>query len=233
VFPIRDINPVSIKPWVKYTFIGVCVVVFFVFQSHETARETEEFLFRQAVISCEVMTGEPLSLREIVEQVCLDGSEPPLFPDKNPWLAVLTSMFLHGGLAHLGFNMWFLWIFGNNVEEAYGHFWFFLLYIMGGVAATMAFVLANPDSTVPLVGASGAIAAVLGSYAVLYPTHKVVTLLFWILVPIPAAVFLGIWFVLQFGLGGGNIAWEAHVGGFIFGVVATIPFRRRLLSRVG
>lgn len=233
MFPIRDINPVNITPWVKYCFIAACAFVFFVFQSHETLLEEQEFLFRRAVIGCEVTTGAPLSQFEIVNQVCLGDDGPPLFPDKSPWLAVLTSMFLHGGLAHLGFNMWFLWIFGNNVEEAFGHLRFLLLYILGGVAATLAFVAVNPESTVPLVGASGAIAAVLGAYAVLYPTHSVVTLVVWVLIPIPAAVFLGIWFVLQFGLAGGNVAWEAHVGGFIFGLLVALFFRRSLLARVG
>ncbi len=233
MFPIRDINPVAIKPWVKLVFIAVCIAVFFGFQSYDTVQEAEEFLFSRAVISCEVITGQPLSRTQIVNQDCSAPSEPPLFPDKDPWLAVLTSMFLHGGIAHLLFNMWFLWIFGNNVEEAYGHVRFFVFYMVGGVAATLAFVAANPDSTVPLVGASGAIAAVLGSYAVLYPTHRVVTLLGWILVPIPAFLFLGMWFLLQFGIADGNIAWEAHVGGFVFGFLVTLVFRRSLLARVG
>ncbi len=233
MFPLRDINPVRIIPWVKYCFIAACGIVFFVFQSHDTPEDAQEFLFRSAVISCEITTGQPLSLSEVVDQVCSSEPSQPLFPDKNPFLAALTSMFLHGGLGHLAFNMWFLWIFGNNVEEAYGHVRFFLFYILGGIAATLAFVFLNPESTVPLVGASGAIAAVLGAYAVLYPTHRVVTLLGWILLPIPAGIFLGLWFILQFGLAGGNIAWEAHVGGFLFGLLVTLPFRRSLLRRVG
>lgn len=232
MFPIRDINPVAITPWVKFAFIAVCVAVFFGLQSYDTSREAEEFLFRRAVISCEVTTGQPLSQVQILNQDCSAPAEPPLFPEKDPFLAILTSMFLHGGLGHLIFNMWFLWIFGNNVEEAYGHFRFFFFYMVGGVAATLAFVAMNPGSTVPLVGASGAIAAVLGAYAVLFPTHRVVTLLGWILVPMPAALLLGIWFLLQFGLSGGNVAWEAHVGGFVFGLVVTLIFRRSLLARV-
>ena len=233
MFPIRDINPVYITPWVKYCLIAVCGVVFFVFQSHDTVSDSQEFLFRRAVIACEITTGQALSLSEIVDQYCSAEAAQPLFPDKNPFLASLTSMFLHGGLGHLAFNMWFLWIFGNNVEEAFGHLRFILLYLLGGVAATLAFVYLNPDSTVPLVGASGAIAAVLGAYAVLYPTHRVVTLLGWILLPVPAGIFLGICFILQFGLGGGNIAWEAHVGGFLFGLLVSLVFRRSLLLRLG
>ena len=232
MFPIRDINPVNIHPWVKYCLIGVCALVFFIFQSHDTIEETQEFLYRRAVIGCEVTNGRPLSTTEILTQVCSDVPAPAAFPDKNPWLAMFTSMFLHGSLAHLAFNMWFLWIFGNNVEEAFGHLRFALLYVVGGVVATLAFVFGNPQSTVPLVGASGAIAAVLGAYAVLYPKTQVITLLGWILIPLPASIFLGIWLVLQFGLGGTNIAWEAHVGGFVFGLVVAWMFRRSLSERL-
>jgi membrane associated rhomboid family serine protease len=155
-----------------------------------------------------------------------------VFPEKSPWVAAFTSMFLHAGLAHVLFNLWFLWIFGNNVEEAYGHGGFLLLYLIGGVAATLTFVMLNPGSTVPLVGASGAIAAVLGAYAVLFPGHRVLTLVVWFPVAIPAAIFLGIWFFAQFGLGGSNVAWEAHAGGFVFGLVATALFRRSLIRRI-
>lgn len=232
MFPIRDINPVNIHPWVKYSLMAACVLVFLLFQTHATVAEENEFLFRRAVISCEVTTGSPLTLDQIITQSCSNAQGVPVFPEKSPWFAVLTSMFLHGGFGHLAFNMWFLWIFGNNVEEAFGHLRFAILYLVGGVVATMAFVLLNPQSTIPLVGASGAIAAVLGAYAVLYPDHKVITLLGWILLPLPAALFLGIWFVLQFGLGGTNVAWEAHVGGFVFGLAAAMLFRRSLLARV-
>ena len=122
-------------------------------------------------------------------------------------------MFLHGSVAHVLFNMWFLWIFGNNVEEAFGHLRYLFFYVAGGVAATAAFVALNPNSTAPLVGASGAIAAMLGAYAVLFPRHKVLSLLGWFILPVPAALFLGIWFVVQFGLGrdqcrmGGPCRW--------------------------
>jgi membrane associated rhomboid family serine protease len=232
VFPIRDVNPTSIKPVVTLALIAACAYVFFFVQNHPTQAETEEFLFRRAVISCEVTTGSPLSAQEIVEQTCSESVDTPYFPEKDPRLAALTSMFLHGGLAHLVFNMWFLWIFGNNVEEAFGHLGYLLMYILGGLAATMTFVFTNPTSTVPLVGASGAIAAVLGAYAILFPGHRVLTLVGWIPLPLPAALFLGVWFILQFGLGGTNVAWEAHAGGFVFGAALTLLIRRRLLRRV-
>ncbi len=232
MFPLRDVNPTRITPFVTIGFIVINLLVFFAIQGQQTQAEQEEFLYRRAAIGCEITTLQPLSAEEIITGTCLSGSEVPVFPEKIPFLSMLTSMFLHGGVGHVLFNMWFLWIFGNNVEEAFGRLRYILMYIVGGVAATMAFVVANPDSTIPLVGASGAIAAVLGSYAVLFPGHRVLSLLGWFVVPVPAALFLGLWFVAQFGLGGTNVAWEAHAGGFAFGFALTLLFRRRLLRRV-
>lgn len=232
MLPIRDVNPTRITPWVTLALIAACVLVFFGFQSQDTERDQIEFLYRRAAIACEVLTGEPLSAVEISEEVCLPGPDAPFFPEKDPWTAMVVSMFLHGGIGHLLFNMWSLWIFGNNVEEAFGHVRYLLLYLAGGIVATLAFVVVNPDSTIPLVGASGAIAAALGAYAVLFPAHRILTFVGWFLVPLPAIVFLAFWFFAQFGLGGTGTAWEAHVGGFIFGLVVALMFRRSLLRRV-
>jgi len=232
VLPIRDEFPTRITPFITVLFITACLVVFFGFQGQETDSEQAEFLYRRAAIACEVSTGQPLSVVEIGSGVCSSAAESPVFPEKAPWASVLTSMFLHGGLGHLLFNLWFLWIFGNNVEEAFGHFWYGVMYLAGGIAATLAFVVMNSGSTVPLVGASGAIAAVLGAYAVLFPGHRVLALFGWLFLPLPAALFLGLWFFAQFGLGGTNTAWEAHVGGFLFGFVVALMFRRALLHRV-
>lgn len=233
MLPIRDLNPTRIKPWVTLGLIAACVVVFFTLQNQETLAEQAEFLYQRAAIACEIRTGQPLTVFEIENEVCNLEPGPVVFPDKQPWTAALTSMFLHANLGHLLFNMWSLWIFGNNVEEAFGHIRYAMLYLFGGIAATLAFVFVNPDSTVPLVGASGAIAAALGAYAVLFPGHQIVTFVGWFLIPIPAIIFLGFWFVGQFGLGGTNTAWEAHVGGFLFGVVVALMFRGPLLRRVG
>jgi len=217
---------------VTLLFIGASVAVFFGFQTQDTTDEQAQFLYRRAAISCEILSGEPLTETEISSGVCGTEGGVPVFPDKGPWVAVLVSMFLHGGLGHLLFNMWTLWIFGNNVEEAFGHLRYAVLYILGGVVATLAFVLTNPESTSPLVGASGAIAAALGAYGVLFPGHRVLTLVGWFFIPLPAALFLGFWFFAQFGLGGTNTAWQAHVGGFVFGLLVALPFRRSLLRRV-
>lgn len=232
MFPLRDVNPTRITPIVTIGLILASLVVFFVVQgAQDTPAEQEAFLYERAVISCEVTTGTPLSLEQATSGNCNSAAAQPIFPDKNPLLAVLTSMFLHGSVGHVVFNMWFLWIFGNNVEEAFGFVRYIAMYLLAGLAATFAFVVMNPQSTVPLVGASGAIAGVLGAYAVLYPGHKVMSLVGWFVVPVPAAIFLGLWFVAQFGLGGTNVAWEAHAGGFVFGLVVALLFRRRLLSR--
>jgi membrane associated rhomboid family serine protease len=231
VFPIRDLNPTRIVPVMTILLIAANLFVFFGVQGRTQEAEAE-FLYRRAAIACEITTGDPLSPAEIESEDCSSVTEEPLFPEKSPWYAMVISMFLHGSVGHVLFNMWFLWIFGNNVEEAFGVLAYLAMYLVGGVAATLVFVVANPSSTIPLVGASGAIAAVLGVYAVLFPGHRIVSLVGWFLVPLPAALFLGIWFIAQFGLGGTNVAWEAHAGGFVFGLIAAMFLRRRLMTRV-
>ena len=144
-------------------------------------------------------------------------------------ITLLTHMFLHGGLLHLLGNMWFLWIFGDNVEDAMGRLRFLAFYLIGGLAAAASHIAAAPHSTQPMVGASGAIAAVLGAYVLLYPKARVQTLFFFFIIiriiRVPAFVYLGFWFVLQVvsSYSGGPVAWFAHIGGFIAGMVLT-PF---------
>ena len=165
-----------------------------------------------------------------------------LVPAAFSWVAVLTSMFLHGGLLHFGANMLYLWIFGDNVEDRMGHGRFLVFYVLCGVAAALAQTAMVPDSIIPMVGASGAIAGVMGAYLVLYPRSRIVTLLpifFFIqLVEVPAIFFLGIWFFLQFvsGIGSiasatggepaGGVAFWAHIAGFVAGVSGVMVFRR-------
>ena len=232
MLPIRDINPTRITPVVTLALIAINLAVFFLFQMRGTAEEQQELIYERAAIACEVTTGAPLGIDEILDDVCLPGAQAPIFPNKNVFLALFTSMFLHGGVAHVLFNMWFLWIFGNNVEEAFGHVGYLIFYLIGGLAATAAYVALNQDSTVPLVGASGAIAVALGAYAVLFPGRRVLSLVGWFLIPVPAAVFLAIWFGLQFVGGQTGVAWEAHAGGFVFGAGVALLMRNRLLRRV-
>jgi membrane associated rhomboid family serine protease len=171
------------------------------------------------------------------------GLVPALFS----WPTVLTSMFLHGGVLHVAGNMLYLWIFGDNVEDRMGHGRFLAFYLLCGTAAALVQTLTSPDSPVPMVGASGAIAGVMGAYFVLYPHSRIVTLLPFIfiqIVEVPAVFFLGIWFVMQFlsGVGSiasatagqpaGGIAFWAHVSGFAAGVVGVFVFRRPQRERV-
>jgi membrane associated rhomboid family serine protease len=156
------------------------------------------------------------------------------------WLTVFSSMFMHGGLLHIGGNMLFLWVFGNNVEDAMGRFRFIVFYLLGGVAAMALQTAVGPSATVPSIGASGAVAAVLGGYLLIYPRARVLTLVFlfvfFTFIQIPAMFFLVIWFGQQllFGYldyvdptgGGGGVAYFAHIGGFAFGLLAIRAFAR-------
>jgi len=171
-----------------------------------------------------------------------------LVPADFSWLTVLTSMFLHGGLLHFGGNMLYLWIFGDNVEDRMGHGRFVLFYLLCGTAAALAQAMFNPDSPVPMVGASGAIAGVMGAYFVLYPHSRVLALvpliIIWELIEVPAVVFLGIWFVMQFlsGIGSiatatggepaGGVAFWAHIAGFAAGIVGVYLFKQPVRERV-
>jgi membrane associated rhomboid family serine protease len=232
LIPIRDINPTRITPMFTIAIILVTAGVYFFWQPPVDDPKTVEFLYENAAIACELTTGDPLTMQEAERGICDDGPGQPINPGKNIWLSVLVSMFLHGGLLHILGNMWFLWIFGNNVEEAYGNLGYLAIYVASGLVATAAFVVANPDAVDPLVGASGAIAGILGAYLVLFPTHQVLSLFFVLFVPIPAVLFLGLWFASQFGIQDASVAWEAHVGGFLFGVLLTLPLRSFLLRRV-
>lgn len=231
MFPIRDLNPTRILPIVTLLIIGLNGAAFF-WQEQGAERENLEFLYERAAVACEYTTGEPLTLDEIVREQCVDDSGTGQYPGKNIWVAGIVSMFLHGGLFHILSNMWFLWIFGNNVEEAFGSGGYLTVYLASGIAATATFVALNPNETVPLVGASGAIAGVLGAYLVLFPAHRVLSWIMFFFVPVPAVLFLGFWFLSQFGIADPGIAWQAHVGGFVFGALITLPLRSRLLRRV-
>ncbi len=236
MIPLRDVNPTARAPVVTVVLIGVCIAVYFLIEPagrlvtlHATTAASRqqadaEFTYEYAAIPCELVHDRPLTAPELA-QGCEDHpSAPPLFPHKNVWLAVVFSMFLHASLLHIGGNMLFLWIFGNNVEDRLGHVGYLVFYLVAGVVATGAYVLVNAHSTVPLLGASGAIAAVMGAYLVFFPHARVRTL---ILVPpiilwprIAAWVLLLVWFVSQFFLSpGSGVAWVAHVAGFAFGAL--------------
>ena len=240
MLPLRDENPAVSTPVVTWLIVAACVVAFLVWQPTPFSDTTADvdFTLRQAAIPCEVVTGEPLTVDEVVatfrfgdESACGTGSDasPPYDAGKNVWFSVVVSMFLHGSVMHLAGNMLFLWVFGNNIEDRLGKVGFALFYLVGGIAATATHVAIDPASTVPLVGASGAIAAVMGAYLVWYPNAPVRTAVIFLLitvVDVKAKWLLGFWFVLQFFTNPNDgVAWAAHVGGFVFGVVVALALR--------
>jgi membrane associated rhomboid family serine protease len=248
VLPLWDENPTRRFPAVTIALIAICVAVHLFVQPQATDGDGVRFGYEWAAIPCEITEGRPLSVDEVLvtlqtgDATACDlagDTSPPVFPDKNVWLAALVSMFLHAGLLHLAGNMLFLWVFGNNVEDHLGPVRFALFYVAAGIVATAAHIAVQLDSTVPVVGASGAIAGVMGAYLVWFPWARVRTVVILGIIPLPfrlpAAVPLAFWFVTQFFVGAEDgIAWMAHVGGFAFGALVglfarTSPtFNRRL-----
>jgi membrane associated rhomboid family serine protease len=253
MIPLKDRNPTVRTPVVTVLLIVLNVGVFFFIQrpAGEVPQGDVRFSYEYAAIPCELVTGQPLSEDEIARTFNGDtsacdrggdeltpsfGGDEEIFPDKNVWLSVLFSMFLHGGWLHLGGNMLFLWTFGNNIEDKLGWVPYLVFYLLGGVVAAAGHVLVDPNSTIPVVGASGAVAAVMGAYLVWFPRAPILTLLIFFLFivrEIPAVWLLGFWFVLQFFTGpDSGVAWMAHVGGFVFGVAVAFVLRGRITKRL-
>lgn len=209
MLPLKDLNPTRSRPYVTWVLIALNTVVFLFQLGLDSMGELNAFLYTYGLVPAE-FNANPLS---------------------GEMMTILTSMFLHGGILHLLGNMLYLWIFGDNVEDSMGRVKYFSFYLVGGVVASATHILTNPNSELPTVGASGAIAAVLGAYLVLYPHSRVLTIIplgyFMRMTWISATIVLGLWFVLQlfsglFSLGGpdvGGVAFWAHAGGFVAGVV--------------
>lgn len=230
MIPISDLNPTRSATPITWMIIFGAAAVFFLVQPR-SGPESIEFLYERATIPCEVVSGEPLTIDEIRTGRC-DASDnsPQPAPDKNVPLSLIVSLFLHGSIVHLVGNLWILWIFGNNVEEDLGWFGFAAFYASTGIAASIGHIVLHPGDTIPVVGASGAIAGVMGAYLVLHPGAWVVSIvppLFFLPFPVPAVAYLAVWFALQFALANQdtNIAWEAHVVGFIAGFVIAAVLR--------
>lgn len=241
MLPLRDLNPTRRVPLVTILIVAVNVAIFVLVQpaafralvpTTEQNRVEASFLYEHALVPCELTHGEALT--PSLEATC-SGTRvgPPgtaLFPHKNVVFSVLASMFLHANWLHLLGNLWFLWIFGDNVEDRLGRFRYLAFYLAGGVVAALGQVAASPNSLVPTIGASGAIAAVLGAYLVLFPRTKVVAIilpLFFLPFVVNARLLLAVWFVLQFFTNpASGVAWIAHVTGFVFGALAITLTRR-------
>jgi len=217
-FPLKDENPTKTFPYMTLFIIGVNCIVFFL--ELAVGNSQRALLFAKfGVVPYEITHAVDI--------------EPKVF--LGPYITLLTSLFLHGGFLHLLGNMWFFWIFGNNIEDVAGHFKFLVFYLLGGVVASMLQILISSSSTIPVVGASGAISAVLGAYILKFPHARIKTLLFIIIfvtvINIPAVAFIGIWFFMQL-LSSivnrmSNVAWYAHIGGFLFGLFAIRLFEKR------
>ena len=237
MIPLRDDNPTRHASVITFALIAANVFVWFAVQGMGMNPDLSSSVCKWGAIPGELLGTVPEGTRIPLSQslACvLDGD-----PD---WITVFTSMFMHGGWFHIIGNMWFLFVFGDNVEDAMGRFRFIVFYLICGLAAVAAQMASNPTSPVPMVGASGAIGGVMGAYAVLYPrapVHLLVILGFFITrVVVPAFVMLGYWFLLQL-LGGlptiggtrGGVAFWAHVGGFVAGVVLAYLFRDKKRMR--
>lgn len=218
MIPYKDDNPTYSFPFFTVTIIGLNIGIYLI---QTFTGNTERFALLYGAIPSSILTFQ---------------STQPI----HPFLTVFSSMFLHGGLFHLAGNMLYLWIFGNNIEDSLGHFKFLLFYLLAGVFAAYSHaILEGPSSNIPMIGASGAISGILGAYLVLYPHAKVHTLMFFgffvQVIKIPALIVIGFWAIIQI-LNGivtasiaaqGGVAWFAHVGGFLFGLVTIRLWRPR------
>jgi membrane associated rhomboid family serine protease len=214
MFPIGDENQAGRTPLVTWALIGLNALAFFLELSQGSERALQTFVTAWGVVPREYSTGQDL---------------PPGIPLPF-WSTLVTSMFLHGGWAHLGGNMLYLWIFGDNLERLMGHARYAVFYLVTGIAAGLAHIVFNSGSTIPSVGASGAISGILGGYMLLFPRNRVRVLTRGGVAHVPAFVMLGLWIVIQFlsGVGsmarteqteGGGVAYMAHIGGFVAGLV--------------
>jgi len=215
MIPLRDVIPSRTAPYITITIIVLNALAWLLELSMDE-RTLTQFLYVYGVVPA--------------------AFSPP---------TLITSMFLHGSWSHVIGNMWYLWIFGDNVEDRLGHGRFVVFYLLCGIAAAMGQILIDPASELPTIGASGAIAGVMGAYFVLYPHSRVLTLIPWIfiqIIEVPAIVLLGFWFLMQFlsagaiavtanTHGGGGVAFAAHVAGFIVGVIGVFVFRKPAVDR--
>ena len=232
MFPIGDQNEPGKGPaYFTLAFIAINLAIFFLIQLNNDA-----FTYGYSAVPAEITSGIDLTRDE---QITIDGQQVLIPQEPGPvpiYLTLLTSMFMHAGIAHILGNMLFLWIFGDNVEHRMGHIPFLIFYLVAGIVASFAQILVNPDSVIPTLGASGAISGVLGAYLVLFPSNRVTVIIFrFVPYQVPAIVAIGMWAVFQFinGFGAimvseetaGGVAYMAHIGGFVAGLVGGAIYR--------
>jgi membrane associated rhomboid family serine protease len=219
--PLKDLNPSRSYPFVNITLLLANIVVFF----YEIGLKVT---LPRGAFDALVLSYSTVPARIPAFLAGHAGFEVAFLP-------LVTSMFLHAGWLHIAGNMLFLWIFGDNVEDFFGHFTYLFFYLVCGIGAGLLHVLFNLHSNIPAVGASGAISGIMGAYILLYPRARILTLVFIFPIPVPAVIFLGLWYVMQFlsglnvlggGASGGVAVW-AHIGGFLLGMLLTMMARRR------
>ena len=234
MIPLRDSIPASRTPVVTWALVAACSVAFLLQLGDDQGQLIEQY----GMVPARVF--DPQASHVMRDLVNHRGGYHRLMPAAVPdWLTLLTCTFLHGGWLHFLGNMWFLWIFGDNVEDRFGRLRFLCFYLGCGVAASLAHLLTSPESGVPTIGASGAIAGVMGAYLFLYPRSRVEMLFIWgffvDVIVLPAPFFLGYWFLLQLVQGmvelggrGGGVAWWAHIGGFAVGAAVAALLKNRM-----
>jgi len=219
MIPLKDDNPTSGRPTVTYFLIGVCVVIFLIQLGSESYR-----------------TGQLFYSYGLIPSVLMGHDQLPMDLYAIPaYMTIFSSMFMHGGWMHLIGNMWYMKIFADNIEDNLGSRNFIIFYILCGIGAAMAQVLTDTHSQIPMVGASGAIGGVLGAYMINHPKAKVLVLIPYFIITIikiRALYVLGFWFILQFISHGGGVAYAAHIGGFISGMVLILFFNKKVKRKI-
>jgi membrane associated rhomboid family serine protease len=247
LIPLKDDIPTRRFPVLTVALVAINVAMFFLFQgAYLDDSKFDARVVDYGVIPYEIThPGKHCDATATGQLVCegQEGVSGTAADQPSTWLTILTAMFMHGGVLHLVGNMAFLWIFGNNIEDSMGRARFVSFYLLGGLVAVLGQTVMSPDAAVPTIGASGAVAAVLGGYALLYPRARVITLIFIIIfftiLELPALVVLGVWFLLQalnaasevaqpVAGGGGGVAYFAHIGGFLFGLITIRVFANRV-----
>jgi len=219
MIPLKDDNPTSGKPIVTYFIIGLCIFVFLMQLSSQSYK-----------------SGQLFYSYGLIPSVLMNNNQLPMNLYAIPsWITIFTSMFMHGGFMHLLGNMLYMWIFADNIEDNLGPTKFLVFYLLSGAGAAMTQVLMDTYSQVPMIGASGAIGGILGAYLVNYPNAKVLVLIpfgfFSQLIKIKALYVLGFWFILQFISSGGGVAYAAHIGGFISGIILILFFNKTIRKK--
>ena len=216
MIPLKDDNPTSGKPIVTYFIIGLCILIFLIQVSSQSYK-----------------TGQLFYSYGLIPSVLMGHNQLPMNLYEIPaWVTIFTSMFMHGGFMHLIGNLLYMWIFADNIEDNLGPKKFLIFYLLAGIGAAMTQVLIDTHSQVPMIGASGAIGGVLGAYLINHPNAKVLVLIpfgfFSQLIKIKSLYVLGFWFILQFISSGGGVAYAAHIGGFVSGIILILFFNKKI-----